>query len=448
MIDDGARAIVVDPGEPGPVAAALDARRLELAAILVTHHHADHVGGVDALRAAPARAACSGRRTRRVPEPYDRAARRREGRGARPALRGHRRARAHRRPHRLLQPRRRRRADRLLRRHDVFGRLRQALRGHGGADARSRSPSWPQLPDATRVCCGHEYTLSNLRFARAVEPDNEDIARYEALCQSLRAAGKPTLPSDIGRERRVNPFLRVAEPTVVAAARAHGASKRERQRRAGRAQNLEERIPMTTRTEMQPRAAARFLLWLAAPILFLAGCVTVPAPTPTPAADAPPAAAAAAAAASAAASDAVATASAAAAAAPTPPRLRGRRAGRRAGAGRSAAPGRPPRPRRSCRARRPLGSRAARLRDARPRQRPGARARALVCVAPRLRRAHDGARRPLPVLHRRGAREARHADRAGAAAVHRERLQPAGDVGRAGLRHVAVHSRRPGATSS
>ncbi len=80
------------------------------------------------------------------------------------------------------------------------------------------------LTDATRVCCGHEYTLSNLKFAHAAEPANEDIVRHNEHCQSLRAAGRPTLPSTIGLERRINPFLRCGEPVVVAAARAHGAT--------------------------------------------------------------------------------------------------------------------------------------------------------------------------------------------------------------------------------
>ena len=80
------------------------------------------------------------------------------------------------------------------------------------------------LPDATRVCCAHEYTLSNLRFAHAVEPMNDDVVRHTAWCEAERAAGRPTLPSHIGRERRINPFLRCAEPAVVAAAHAHGAA--------------------------------------------------------------------------------------------------------------------------------------------------------------------------------------------------------------------------------
>ena len=81
-----------------------------------------------------------------------------------------------------------------------------------------------ELPDSTRVCCGHEYTLSNLRFARAVEPENDAITRHAERCESLRAAGRPTLPSTIGVERRINPFMRCSEPAVIAAARAHGAA--------------------------------------------------------------------------------------------------------------------------------------------------------------------------------------------------------------------------------
>lgn len=77
------------------------------------------------------------------------------------------------------------------------------------------------LPGDTRVCCAHEYTLSNLRFAQAVEPANAELTHYNARCESLRAQGQPTLPSQLAIERQVNPFLRSREATVLRAVRAH-----------------------------------------------------------------------------------------------------------------------------------------------------------------------------------------------------------------------------------
>jgi len=71
------------------------------------------------------------------------------------------------------------------------------------------------LPDATKVYCGHEYTLANIRFARAVDPDNAELAARERHAAKLRADGLPTLPSTLGEERATNPFLRCAEPVVV-----------------------------------------------------------------------------------------------------------------------------------------------------------------------------------------------------------------------------------------
>ena len=70
------------------------------------------------------------------------------------------------------------------------------------------------LPEATQVCCTHEYTLSNLKFAQAVEPHNTELAAYAAHCQQLRAQNFPTLPSSIGIERQITPFLRSREATV------------------------------------------------------------------------------------------------------------------------------------------------------------------------------------------------------------------------------------------
>ncbi|KAF7961347.1 hydroxyacylglutathione hydrolase [Cupriavidus sp. UYMU48A] len=78
------------------------------------------------------------------------------------------------------------------------------------------------LPGETRVYCAHEYTRSNVRFARAVEPANTALADWEARVETLRAAGQPTVPSTIALERQVNPFLRSREPTVRAAVKAQG----------------------------------------------------------------------------------------------------------------------------------------------------------------------------------------------------------------------------------
>jgi hydroxyacylglutathione hydrolase len=71
------------------------------------------------------------------------------------------------------------------------------------------------LPSKTRVCCAHEYTLSNLKFANAVEPDNLVLKDYISKCQQLRAQNLPTLPAKLGNEMQINPFLRTRKPSVI-----------------------------------------------------------------------------------------------------------------------------------------------------------------------------------------------------------------------------------------
>jgi hydroxyacylglutathione hydrolase len=83
------------------------------------------------------------------------------------------------------------------------------------------------LPGDTRVCCTHEYTLANQRFALAVEPNNAALVERHALDQEKRDRGEPTLPSTIALERATNPFLRWAQPEVIAAAKAQGATSGE-----------------------------------------------------------------------------------------------------------------------------------------------------------------------------------------------------------------------------
>ncbi|MEF7616150.1 hydroxyacylglutathione hydrolase [Aquincola sp. MAHUQ-54] len=222
MIDDGAQALVVDPGEAAPVEAALGARGLELAGILVTHHHADHVGGVDALRPRLT-GPVYGPRREHIPEPALRV----EG-GDTVTLMGLRfeviDVPGHTAGHVAYLLRDFPQGPVLFCGDTLFsggcGRLFEGT----PAQMHESLECLSALPGSTRVCCAHEYTLSNLRFAAAVEAGNSALADYTAWCREQRAQGLPTLPSTIAREREVNPFLRSTAPAVVRAARDHGAA--------------------------------------------------------------------------------------------------------------------------------------------------------------------------------------------------------------------------------
>jgi hydroxyacylglutathione hydrolase len=225
MLDDGHRAIVVDPGESGPVIAALDARRLGLAAILVTHHHGDHVGGVDALRSRLT-GPVFGPAHESVPQPCIGLEQGQtcEALGLRFEVID---VPAHTAGH-IAFFNRTGAGDPIVFCGDTLfsagcGKLFEGT----AAQMFSSLGKLGALPDATRVCCGHEYTMSNLKFAEAVEPGNHDVARHVEVCRALRAEGKPTLPSVIERERRINPFMRCAEPAVIEAALAHGGDSQD-----------------------------------------------------------------------------------------------------------------------------------------------------------------------------------------------------------------------------
>ena len=222
MIDDGRSAIVVDPGEAGPVHAALDARRLALAAILVTHHHADHCGGVDDLRSR-LQGSVFGPARETVPQPCQA-----QNEGDVVEAMGLRfeviDVPGHTSGHIAFFNRAGGGEPIVFCGDTLFSAGCGKLFEGTPAQMHDSLSKLAALPDATRVCCGHEYTLSNLKFAHAVEPGNAEIVNHIERCKALRAVGKPTVPSPIGRERRINPFLRTAEPDVIAAALAHGAA--------------------------------------------------------------------------------------------------------------------------------------------------------------------------------------------------------------------------------
>jgi hydroxyacylglutathione hydrolase len=90
---------------------------------------------------------------------------------------------------------------------------------------RSLSGKLARLPLETRVYCGHEYTVANLRFAAHAEPDNRAVSAKLERARAMRERGEPTVPSTIGEELETNPFLRASEPTL--AARFPGASEVE-----------------------------------------------------------------------------------------------------------------------------------------------------------------------------------------------------------------------------
>lgn len=214
-------AFVVDPGDADPVLAALAQRGLRLGGVLVTHHHPDHVGGVAALlghcgavpvygpRGSPADC---------ISHPLDD--------GVRIDVLGFTATVIAVPGHTL---------DHVAYFFADTGGTAPALfcgdtlfaAGCGRVfegEPRMMHSSLARLgalPSETRVYCAHEYTLSNLRFARAVEPGNTELQQRDGAAQALRERGEPTVPSTLGLELATNPFLRCDTPPVRAAAAAH-----------------------------------------------------------------------------------------------------------------------------------------------------------------------------------------------------------------------------------
>jgi len=203
-------AAVVDPGEARPVLDCLAREKLGLVAILATHHHPDHVGGIAQIR-DQYRVPVYGPKNEPIAtltHPVS------EGDTVTiPALGvsfsvldipGHTRA------HIAYYG-----AGALFCGDTLFacgcGRLFEGTAEQMYASLQKLRA----LPDETKVYCGHEYTLANIGFARGVEPQNAALAARESRDRALRQAGKPTVPSTMREERATNPFLRCTEPAVV-----------------------------------------------------------------------------------------------------------------------------------------------------------------------------------------------------------------------------------------
>lgn len=212
----GPRVAIVDPGDAQPVLDYLAREHLQLVAILATHHHPDHVGGVAELR-----------RGRDTPvygpknEPIATL--------THPVAGGDR----------VAIPE----LDAEFEVIDIPGHTRAHIAYYGSNSlfcgdtlfacgcGRVFEGTPPQLhaslqklaalPDETLVYCGHEYTMANIRFARAVEPGNAALAERERIEGKTREENRPTLPTTIGREKATNPFLRCGEPEVVQSAGRH-----------------------------------------------------------------------------------------------------------------------------------------------------------------------------------------------------------------------------------
>jgi hydroxyacylglutathione hydrolase len=209
-------AVIVDPGDARPVAEFLDRQSLSLEAILVTHHHWDHVGGISVLKKhygsvvyGPAGEAIDGIDVRvsggdRVKLPSLQAE------FATLDLPGHTAGHVGYSGNGLLFC-----GDTLF--SAGCGRLFEGT----AAQLHASLGRIAELPDETRICCTHEYTLSNLHFAQEVEPGNPDITAYTAKVEGLMRRREASLPSTLGWEKRINPFLRTAQESVCSSVASH-----------------------------------------------------------------------------------------------------------------------------------------------------------------------------------------------------------------------------------
>jgi len=212
------QACVVDPGDAQPVLATLKELDLNLTSILITHHHFDHVGGLEALQKAyspqvfgPKNPAISGLSNT-------------VGAGDTVSVLGLAfevlEVPGHTLDHiAYFHPG----ETPLLFCGDTLfaGGCGRVFEGTPAMMYQSLQ-SLAALPPATRVYCAHEYTMANLGFARAVEPDNEALRQRIAEAEATRARNEPTVPSELALELATNPFLRCADSKLRASLAAQG----------------------------------------------------------------------------------------------------------------------------------------------------------------------------------------------------------------------------------
>ena len=208
LADVSGRWLVVDPGDAGPVlAAAGEGPAPE--AIVLTHHHGDHVAGVGALRArwpqVPVYGPADPRMASLVDRPVDDGARIQAGPWTFQVLAvpGHTRSHLAFHGHGLLFS-----GDTLF--SLGCGRLFEGT----PRDMLAALDRLASLPPDTLVCCGHEYTLANAAFACVVDPDNAALRRRQEEALAMRASARPTVPSTLAEELDCNPFLRIDAPAV------------------------------------------------------------------------------------------------------------------------------------------------------------------------------------------------------------------------------------------
>ncbi|MGE5386559.1 MAG: hydroxyacylglutathione hydrolase [Betaproteobacteria bacterium] len=213
LLRNGQDAAVVDPGDATPVNWRLQAEALSLKAILVTHHHADHQGGVPALVETRGVSTVFGPANESIT-----ACNRPVSGGDVLSVLGVEftviDVPGHTAGHIAYSI-----PGAVFCGDTLFGAGCGRLFEGTPAQMAASLAKLAALPDDTLVYCAHEYTEANLRFAMAVEPDNADISERAARCAFERLRGRPTVPTTIGAEKRTNPFLRCHEPAVLAAAR-------------------------------------------------------------------------------------------------------------------------------------------------------------------------------------------------------------------------------------